>query len=84
MAHDARGAHRASYGVPTRLPILIFREHGVLADGMLESGVVGQYMPEFNLDNDPDISGEWLGIMGRWQGFARSVVEHRGRPPQMY
>jgi hypothetical protein len=69
------------------LPILIFREHGVLADGMLESGVVGQYMPEFNLDIDPDIyfhSGEWLGIMGRWEGFARSVVEHRGRPPQMY
>jgi hypothetical protein len=31
------------------LPILILREKGVLGDGMLERGVVGLYMPEFDL-----------------------------------
>lgn len=31
------------------LPILIFRETGVLADGVLERGVIGTYMPEVNL-----------------------------------
>ena len=69
------------------LPVLIFRERGVLADGMLESGVVGQYMPEFDLESESSSyfeSGEWLGTMGRWEGFVRSVVEHRGRPPQMF
>lgn len=69
------------------LPVLIFREQGVIADGMLESGVVGQYMPEFDLEQDSDAyfrSGEWQGIMGRWEGFVRAVVEHKGTPPRLY
>ena len=31
------------------LPVLIFRESGVLAEGILEKGVFGTYMPEFDL-----------------------------------
>lgn len=29
------------------LPILIFREKGVIAEGILERGVTGTYLPEF-------------------------------------
>jgi len=43
------------------LPILIFRERGVLDDGMLERGVAGLYMPEFDLESVDDYfaSAEW-------------------------
>lgn len=69
------------------LPILILKESGVLADGILERGIVGLYMPEFNLDKpieDYLDAGEWKGIIGKWEGFVRSVVDRKGRPPELY
>lgn len=69
------------------LPILLLREKGVVADGMLERGVVGLYMPEFDLDEPVGEyfgSREWQGIIGKWEGYARSVVDRKGRPPQLY
>jgi len=69
------------------LPILIFRESGVLAEGILERGVVGLYMPEFDLENLRDdyfSSAEWSGIIGKWDGYVRAVVERKGNPPQLY
>lgn len=69
------------------LPILIFREKGVLADGVLEHGVVGLYMPEIDLDvpaEDYFSTAEWRNVMGRWEGFVRTVVERKGRPPELY
>ena len=69
------------------LPILIYREKGVIDDGILEKGVVGSYMPEFDLDNlneDYFMSQEWSGIIGKWQGYVRAVVEKKGNPPQLY
>jgi hypothetical protein len=69
------------------LPVLILRERGVLADGILERGVVGLYMPEFDLDQAMDtyFSGaEWRGIIGKWEGYVRTVVERKGRPPELY
>jgi hypothetical protein len=69
------------------LPVLILREKGVLDDGILEKGVVGLYMPEFDLDRSNDdyfISAEWNGIIGRWEGYVRSVVERKGNPPQLF
>lgn len=68
------------------LPILIFREKGVLADGLLEKGVTGLYMPEFDV-NDADKylqTIEWSEIMGKWEGYVRSVVDKKGSPPQLY
>lgn len=68
------------------LPILIFRERGVLADGILEKGVVGLYMPEIDLSKDVDSyfkSNEWNGVMGRWEGCVRNVVDAKGRPPSL-
>ncbi|KAL4929888.1 uncharacterized protein BDV17DRAFT_260297 [Aspergillus undulatus] len=69
------------------LPILIIREEGVLADGMLERGVAGLYMPEFNLDKPVDEyfdSVEWRGIIQKWEGYVRAVLEKKGRPPQLF
>lgn len=69
------------------LPVLILREKGVLDDGILERGVVGLYMPEFDLDKPADAyfqSAEWSGIIGRWEGYVRSVIEKKGRPPALF
>jgi hypothetical protein len=69
------------------LPILILREQGVLDDGILERGVVGVYMPEFDLERPLDeyfTSAEWNGVIGKWEGYVRSVVEKKGNPPQLY
>ena len=69
------------------LPILILREHDVLDDGILERGVVGLYMPEFNLAQGLDgyfHSPEWNGVIGKWEGHVRAVVEKKGAPPRLY
>jgi hypothetical protein len=69
------------------LPILILRERGVLDDGMLERGVAGLYMPEFDLDHPPVeyfASAEWRGVIGKWEGYVRAVVETKGNPPHLY
>jgi hypothetical protein len=69
------------------LPILIFRQAGVIADGLLEKGVAGTYMPEFNLDmplDDYFAGGEWAGVISKWEGYVRAVVENKGNPPRLY
>ncbi len=69
------------------LPILIFRQAGVIADGLLEKGVAGTYMPEFDLDmplNSYFVGGEWAGVMAKWEGYVRAVVESKGNPPRLY
>jgi hypothetical protein len=69
------------------LPVLMFREKGVLQEGLLEKGVVGQYMPEFDLDRDMVryfASLEWHDVISRWEGFVRAVVEAKGNPPKLF
>ena len=69
------------------LPILLLREKGVLEDGILERGVAGLYMPEFDLEKPVAhyfSSPEWSGIIGKWDGYVRAVVERKGTPPQLY
>lgn len=69
------------------LPILLFREHGVIADGILERGVVGLYMPEFDLDQSVSEyfdSLEWQSVIGKWEGHVRSVVDKKGSPPRLF
>lgn len=69
------------------LPILILREQGVVAEGLLEKGAVGTYMPEFSLDaGSPEYlqSGEWSALIGKWEGQVRAVVDAKGRPPRMF
>jgi hypothetical protein len=69
------------------LPTLILREKGVLDDGMLERGVVGLYMPEFDLTRsigDYFTTAEWNDMIGRWEGYTRLVADKRGAPPQAF
>ena len=69
------------------LPVLVIRETGVLADGILEQGVLGSYMPEFNLENSPTEyleSREFSDIIRQWENQVERVVESKGNPPQLY
>jgi hypothetical protein len=69
------------------LPILILREKGVIADGILEKGVIGTYMSEFDLDGSLDtyfLSQQWKQIIAIWEGYVRRVVENKGHPPILY
>ena len=59
------------------MPILIFREKGVIDDGILENGVVGSYIPEFDLDSSIDQyfeSSEWNHLITEWK---KSVIEYK-------
>lgn len=78
------------------LPILILRERGVIPDGILEKGVSGAYLPEFDLDDpnsfdlgDPTSFGigkspEARQLLSEWEGYVRHVVRVKGLPPQLY
>ena len=69
------------------LPTLIFRERGVIEEGLLQKGVIGTYMPEFSLEgpaSDYFVSHEWNDLIGKWEGFVRSVIEMKGNPPRLY
>jgi hypothetical protein len=69
------------------LPVLILREKGVIDDGILEKGVMGTYMPEFDLDSDINEyfeSKEWVQVIQKWEGYVRKVVENKGKPPLLY
>lgn len=52
------------------MPILIFRENEVIADGILEKGVIPHYMPVFDLDTPIDEyfkSSEWTKLIKDWK-----------------
>lgn len=69
------------------LPIILLRENGVMADGVLEKGVVGLYMPSFDLDRGATsyLEGqEWRAIVKKWESQVRSVVENKGNPPKLF
>lgn len=69
------------------LPLLILRERGVVAEGLLQHGVVGLFMPEVDMSNSAREyfnSHEWKDIIGKWEGQVRAVVSSKGSPPQLY
>lgn len=69
------------------LPVLILRESGVIADGVLEQGVIGTYMPEFSLDTSPEnyfLTNEWKQLIRKWEIQVGAVVEKKGDPPRLY
>lgn len=68
------------------LPIMILRESGVVADGVLEKGVVGLYMPEFDLEKDASDylqSREWRHLIRNWESEVRTAENHRAEPPRL-
>lgn len=69
------------------LPVLVFREAKVLADGFLEKGVIGTYMPAVDLDKsfeDYFNSQAWLEVISKWEGYVRAVVDNKRNPPRLY
>ncbi|MFY3455544.1 hypothetical protein ACOTJD_02745 [Achromobacter xylosoxidans] len=68
------------------LPILILREEGVLAEGVLEKGVTGLYLPEFALAAATSyIAGEECRhLLDQWGGFVRAVYRKLGDPPRLF
>ena len=59
------------------LPVLILRE----------KGVIGVYMPEFDLNwnlDDYFKSKEWIQIIQKWEGYVRKVVDNKGKTPMLY
>jgi hypothetical protein len=69
------------------LPVLILREAGVLAEGVLEHGVLGTYMPQVDLSqplNDYFEGNEWRHLIARWEGQVRAVIDAKGNPPRLF
>ncbi|WP_188664750.1 hypothetical protein [Terasakiella brassicae] len=69
------------------LPVLIIREKDVLADGVLEKGVLGIYMPEVDLSKDMKEyfkSKEWQQLINQWAGKVRQVWETNGHPAKKF
>ena len=55
----------------------------MLGDGILEKGVLGLYMPEFDLELSIDEyfqSEEFRQLLGSWEGRVRCVYERKGMP----
>ncbi len=70
-------------GFQLGLPVLVFREEGVVADGVLEHGVMASYMPEITLDGDVDrflASKEWHQLINRFEADVRDVRKRKGIP----
>jgi len=58
-----------------------------LPNGLLEKGVLGVYMPEFNVENSPEEyfkSKEFLSLIQKWIGYVRTVVDKKGEPTQLF
>lgn len=65
---------------------MLLRESGVLADGILEKGVVGMYMPEFSVDAVAPFlqSVEWGHLIAKWEAQVRGVRDAKGHPPRLF
>ncbi len=64
----------AAMAYQREIPIMILREKGVVADGLLEAGVVSQYMPEFDLSSSATAylkTDEFKGVMSAWENQVR-------------
>ena len=67
------------------LPILVLREQGVLAEGILERGVTGLYCPEFNCSEEtPFELSASKSVVDQWIGRVRNAYDVRGVPPKLY
>lgn len=67
------------------LPILVLKEQGVLAEGILERGVTGLYCPEFNCSEEtPFELSASKSVVDQWIGRVRNAYDIRGIPPKLY
>ena len=76
----------AGMGFQLGLPVLVFREDGVLADGVLEQGVMASYMPEISLKLDVKqflASTEWKQLINRFGADVRELRKRKGIPQHL-
>lgn len=69
------------------LPVLILREKNVIEEGILQKGVLGTYMPEFDLANsieDYFKSQEWEQLLKNWEHKVLSVYKNKATPPSLF
>ena len=68
------------------LPMLIWREAGVIAEGILDRGTMGVSTPEFSLDGAaPDLKHpQWREPLTQWCARVRMTHERRGAPPRLW
>lgn len=60
---------------------------GVVDEGILQRGVVGSYMPQFDVTMpaaDYFSSAEWQDVIRKWEAQVRAVVDRKGNPPKLY
>jgi hypothetical protein len=73
----------AAMAFQLRLPLLIFIESNVHPDGILEKGVVGNYLPELDLDKPVEDylkQKEFIDNMNTFAGDVRHTWFSRGIP----
>lgn len=68
------------------LPLLLWTEQGVLAEGVLDRGAIGLSMPQFDLAGAlPSLDErEWTDPLKRWGHRVESVHMARGEPPRLW
>ena len=62
------------------LPVLILRESGVVADGILEKGSSAFYLPTFDLDSSAQsylFTDEWQHIYHKWSSQVKELARTR-------
>lgn len=61
------------------MPILIFREKGVIDEGILDKGAIGYYMPDFDLEQiDEYFKGlEWNELISEWKAAVLAYQEKK-------
>lgn len=61
------------------MPIIIFREKGVIDEGILNGGAVGYYMPDFDLEQiDEYFKGlEWNQLINEWKAVVLAYQEKK-------
>ncbi|MDX2181056.1 MAG: hypothetical protein SFV18_15790 [Bryobacteraceae bacterium] len=73
----------AGMGFQLGLPVVVFRETGVMADGVLEQGVMASFMPEIAIDGDPAEflqSPQWKQLINRFEADVREIRRRKGIP----
>lgn len=72
-------------GYQLGIPLLIWRESGVLDEGLLDRGAMDLSMPEFDLDNPPDLQADmWKQPLSDWVDRVRSAYKKNGAPPKRW
>ncbi len=67
------------------LPVLIWREAGVVPEGLLDRGAVGLSMPEFNLEMPIDLTQQqWSQPLQDWIDRVRNAHRQTGKAPQLW